>query len=159
LNKNKSKKILFSKISQPFLYLVAAAGRPVVEELADKPVADMAGQALARTVGSLDKAVAEVAAGSQVVAGSLAVVEDIHSLVVVEDSRAAGAGKLVEEPVGEQLEDSRSQALLLAAQLPRRRLQTLRELFAYPLRIDGRLPPAQDGQLLVLKMVTFVKKG
>jgi hypothetical protein len=102
-------------------------------------------------------AVAEVAAGSQDVAGSLAVVVDIQA--VVEDSQVAEAGKLVEEPVGEQLEDSRLQALLLAAQLPRRRLQTLRELFAYLLQIDGRLPPAQDGQLLVLKIFTLVRKG
>ena len=131
-------------ISHPFLYLVAAAEQPVAEELADKPVADMAGQALARTVGILDKAVAEVAAGSQDVAGSLtvAVVVDSHSLVAVEDSRAvvedsqaAEVGMLVVEPVGEQLEEPRSQALLLVAQLPRRRLQRLRELFACPPRI------------------------
>jgi hypothetical protein len=42
-NLKKMKIFSFSMISNPFLYLVAAAERPVVEELGDKPVADMAG--------------------------------------------------------------------------------------------------------------------
>ena len=133
----------------------------MVEELADNPVVGKAGQELARTVDSLDKAVVVVAAGILVVEGSLAAVVDIHNLVVEEDNpvvvegiQAAEVDKLVEEAVDEQPEVPPPWGLLLVAQKQlQQRLLMLRELFACLLQIDDQLLPALSGLLLVLKKI------